>query len=438
MTLNDSLFNQTYNQLLAKGFEGNLQLYARPIDFSFGVTPLGQISPAAYQVISVMPQWSEVGRYDAQAATTFSAYQQVLTHVTWKVSPEQQNDLRKLQDQITAAQNAVTKNSQDMNQAYVQAKSQGGMVFEAQYPDISSWLAGPGKSWVENGKELQKTQEAAQASYQSLVRAYQPQTLQQAQDAAKLPTGNPVNDPAPRGWAKVLDGGGNLQWQPDYMIGTTGEDWRAKLTSGSIGAFTLTLKASEANTSLSKSWAGASVSYGTPFWGVNASGSWSQMDLSANDKSVSVTISAKSSTVVSVTPGAWYDGGFISNLAKATQGSEGQGWTITSPWVAKGGKGSSSLFGQYGLLSTSVAQLVVVYKPSFEITMSENTFKSHSEMYKASLGVRIGPFTFGGSGGHASGWSHKTSGSTSFTGESTSEDPLIVGVMVAFPGTGSK
>lgn len=439
MTVNDSLFNQSYNQLKSGAFPGNLQLFAQPVNFSFGTVPLGQISPAAVQVISPMPLWSPVATYTAQSATAFQAYQQALTHVTWKVSPEQQGDLKKLQGEVTDAQNAVTKATTDMNSAYVQAKSQGGMVFAARYPTLSDWIAGgEATSWVAGIDEAVKTQTAAQANYQALVRAYQPTSLQEAQDAAKLPSGSPVNDPAPRGWAKTTDGGGNLTWTPDYTIGTSGEDWRGKLaSSGGQGKFSLTMKASEGNTSVSNSWAGGSVSYGTPFWGVSAGGSWSKMDLSEDDKSVEVTVSAESSTVVPVTPGAWYDGGIISNLAKATQGPDGQGWTITSPWVSKGGEGSSSLFGQYGVLSTMVSQLAVVYKPSFSITMSSSTFEKHTEQYEASAGLRIGPFSFGGHGGHSSEWTHSTSGGTTFTGGSTSTDPLIIGVMVSFPGMGT-
>lgn len=434
-TLNDDLYGQSYNQLKSQAFPGNLQLYAAPIDANFDPVPMGQISPAANQVVSIMPAWSPVGTYNAQAASFFDAYRQVLTHVTWKVSPEQQNDLRQLQDQVIKAQRAVEKVSQDMNQAYVFAKNQGGAIFAAKYPTITDWLNSPAaQSWDDQMTQATKTQTAAQNSYQSLVRSYQPVSLQEAQDAAKLPTGNPVNDPPPRGWAKVTDGAGNLQWTPDYTVGNA-SNWRDSLANGSKGQFSLTLGASQGNSSTSNSWAGASASYGTPFWGVESSGSWSEFDLTQNDKSVEVTINAQSSTIVPVTPGAWYDGGFISNLAKAQQGPDGQGWVITSPWVSKGP--ANALFGENGLLSTQVAGLAVVYKPGFKISMSENTFQQHKDQFSASGGIRIGCFRFGGSGGHSSQWTRSTNGSTEFSGQSTSTDPLIVGVMVAFPGMGT-
>ncbi|EMI20366.1 putative secreted protein [Rhodopirellula maiorica SM1] len=435
-TLNDDLFGQTFNQLKSKAFPGHLQLYAAPIDANFDPVPMGEISPAANQVVSIMPEWSPVGTYNSQAASFFDAYRQVLTHVTWKVSPEQQNDLRNLQNEVVNAQKAVAKVEQDMNQAYVFAKNQGGAIFAAQYPTITDWLnkSPQAKSWKDQMTQAAKTQRAAQNAYQSLVRSYQPQSLQEAQDAAKLPTGNPVNDPAPRGWAKVADGSGSLQWTPDYTIGNS-NDWRNSLANGTKGQFSLTLGADQGNSSTSSSWAGGSGSYGTPFWGVESSGSWSEFDLTKNDKSVEVTITAQSSTVVPVTPGAWYDGGFISNLAKAQQGADGQGWVITSPWVSKGPE--NALFGKNGLLSTQVSGLAVVYKPGFKISMSEDTFRQHKDQFSASGGIRIGCFHFGGSGGHSSEWTRSTNGSTEFSGQSTSTDPLIVGVMVAFPGVGT-
>jgi hypothetical protein len=235
--------------------------------------------------------------------------------------------------------------------------------------------------------------------------------------------------PPAEGWTKVADMGGVIRWKPEFMIGTTGEDWRAKLSSGSQGAFEVELDASDEQGTLSKSWAGASASYESFFWGVDADGSWQKLDLTSNDKSVKATISVKSSTLVTVTPGAWYDGGFMSDLAKSQGGS---GYVLEAPWTPKGD--TNNMFGAGGLLSTRVGQLVVVYQPSYEITMSQSTFEEHHEEYEASLGFRIGPFHFGGSGGHESGYTHTTEGKTTFKGGSTSSDPLIIGVVVAFPG----
>jgi hypothetical protein len=49
--------------------------------------------------------------------------------------------------------------------------------------------------------------------------------------------------------------------------------------------------------------------------------------------------------------------------------------------------------------------------------------------------VRIGPFTFGGSGGHTSEFTKSTAMANTFSGSSTSLNPQIIGVIVSFPGT---
>ena len=66
--------------------------------------------------------------------------------------------------------------------------------------------------------------------------------------------------------------------------------------------------------------------------------------------------------------------------------------------------------------------------------MSQNTYSQAKQRFDAALGVRIGPFTFGGSGGHESNTVNKSSSNSSFTGKSTATYPFIIGVTVAMPG----
>ena len=239
----------------------------------------------------------------------------------------------------------------------------------------------------------------------------------------------------PGGGEPDLPGGdGILRWQPEWKVDTSGRDWRAALSQGSQGAFSIDLNSADSSEQFTHSFAKGSAGYDTFFWGVSGSGGWEKTDIFNQDSSVKVKITVQSSTRVAVNPGDWYPGGFLSELAKAQQGATGQGYTIVSPWVAKGGPGSSSLFGQYGLAGTRVAELLVVYKPSFEITMSANTYQQNKQKFEASGGLRIGPFTFGGSGGHESEFTKNTSTANTFKGGSTSEDPQIIGIVVAFPG----
>jgi hypothetical protein len=431
-TLNDNLFSQTYDQILKSQLGSGVpyfQMLGDPIDFVFGTAPVGQTNAQAYQIVSGMPNWSPIGSYASQDGTFYSAYGQVFQRITWKVSPGQEQAQAALKSKVNACSRALSEAETSTAGAYNVAKQNGGAVFQARYPTIQAWLAGPGKSYIKAETVAEEALAAASAQLRSLQKAAQPTTLQEAMAKMEAPAGEPANEPAPDGWTKVQDMGGVVRWRPEFVIGTTGEQWRAQLTSGSQGAFTVGLDASDEQSDLNKSWAGGSASYDAFFWGVDAGGGWEKLDITTNDKSVKAVISVKSSTLVPVSPGPWYDGGFMSNLAKSQAGS---GYVLDSPWIASGGP--NSMFGASGLLSTRVGQLVVVYQPSFEITMSQATFEEHHEKYEASLGLRIGPFQFGGSGGHESTFTHDTEGKTTFKGGSTSTDPLIIGVAVAFPG----
>lgn len=431
---NSNLFSQTYNQIIA-GALGNSQEYFQmlgdPKTFNWPQAPTGQMAPEAYQIMSGMPQWSPIGSYGSLDAAFVSAYRQVLSHITFKVSADRQNDLAKLQNNVTVAGTAYDKANSDMNQAYLAAKQNGGVVFAARYPGIADWLnSDAGKAFANGTDNAAKNLVLAQDLLLDLQRASMPQTLQAAVDALKVPTGDPASTVAPRGWTKVPDSDGIIRWQPSWTIDTVSQNWRAGLSSGSIGAFTVDLDAADHTSDMSKSWASASAGYDAVFWGISGSGGWEKLDLSTSDQSVKATISVQSSTTVKVDPGDWYDGGFMSDIAKGG----GDGYTMSPPWTAKGNQGSSSLFGQYGLLATRVSELLVVRKPSFEVTMSSATFEQNKQKFEAAAGLRIGPFHFGGSGGHESDYEHSTSSGTTFTGGSTSDDPLILGVVVAFPG----
>lgn len=407
-----------------------------PKNFAWNAAPTGQIDPEAYLMLSAMPNWSPIGQFLPTTTRFFDAYSKIFDHVTFEASPEQQQALQNAKNQVTEANNALNKVNSDCNQAYLTAKQNGGIVFAAKYPDVATWVkeSPEAEVYAKESKAAAETAKKAIDFEQQLANSLMPETLQNARNACKMPDGDPATSTAPRGWVKVPDGSGILRWQPDFIVGTSGSDWRNQLSSGSQGAFTITVDSGESNSTLNKSWAGGSAGYDAFFWGVHGSGGWQKLDISSNDSSLKAVIKVQSSTLVDVQPGAWYDGGFLNELAKAKQGPSGQGFTITSPWVANGPEGSSSLFGQHGILTTGVVQLLVAYKPSFEVTMSEETYQRNYEKFNGGGGFRIGPFSFGGDGGHESDYVHSTSGKNTFKGESTSENPVILGVVVSFPG----
>ena len=432
---NQNLFSQTYDQIV-KEILGTgtqyFQMLGNPMSFNWPVAPVGQISPQAYQLMSAAPVYSPVADFGGVGTSTlFDNYKQIFAHVGFKVSPELQKQIQDLSDQATETRNKAVKAQGDANTAYNVAVQNGGAFFKAQYPTINDWLASDqGKSYLKEIDTYNQQSNAIMEQIQQLNRANQPTSLGEALDLIKLPSDPPSGGNAPRGWAIVPDGAGILRWQPDFQISTTSQNWRSELTGGSIGEKTITLDASKGSDSINKSWAGGNVSYGNPFWGVYASGGWSETNISQSDSSVTVTVKLTSATNVAITPGDWYDGGFLKQMA--TAGNTGTGYQILSPYTATGG--DHPLFGKGGLCSTMVTGLVVAYKPSFSVTMQSSTFKSFEQKINASAGFRIGPFSFGGSGGHYEKNVETTGNTTTFSGGSTSDDPVILGVTVGFPG----
>jgi hypothetical protein len=437
---NQNLFSQTYSQILSNAVGSgnpNFQLIGNPIDFNWPVAATGQVPQQAYMIANAMPKWSPVGSYNASDVSFFSAYSRVFSLMSYKVSPEKQNDLNNLWNQVTAAQNQLNNIATNANTAYLTAQQNGGPVFAAMYPTIADWLKGPGSTYQTQITNQTASVNTLSNQYTFFVSQFcTDPTLQNDAKTMALPTGTPGATPAPPGWTKVLQSDGSLAWGPLFNIGTTGQDWRGKLTQGTQGGFTIELDAAKSDSDIEKSFAGASFSYDAFFWGVNASGSWERATEIDSDSSVTATVTVESSTLVPVvpapSPAGWYDSGLMSQLAKNQLPT---GISLADGWTATGGQGSQCVFGQYGLLSTRVSGLVVVYKPSYSITMQSSTYNAFHQKFSASFGLRIGPFTFGGSGGHETTKVSTTGNRTTLTSTSTSDDPLIIGITVAFPGT---
>ena len=104
---------------------------------------------------------------------------------------------------------------------------------------------------------------------------------------------------------------------------------------------------------MTNSWAKANASIEQVFWAVEASGGWSKLNIDNSDQSVEAQIDL-TTTFVQVTPGQWYNSGYMKTLA-------GQG-NFFSPWTAKGG--SSPVFGEDGLLPVMITGLIAAYQPS--------------------------------------------------------------------------
>lgn len=418
MATDDQLFGQTYAQLLSSlvgGNQGNFQLIYPYLDWWWPTAPSGQIALQALQLVNSIPQWSAIGTYDPSSATLFSAYRQVLQHVNPTIPPDIQQAVTNAHNLLIAAQNQWQNDMTARNRAWVQASSNLPPGVPA--PDFTSWAAQSG--WTET---LNKDNQAIAVAQRNYAQAFGQQSpeLTQAVLAATAPAD--VNT-ITKGWSAADQGDGTLVPVPAFALGTTGQDWVALLTQGGGNEVNVKVGQSQSSYDFSKSWAGGNASYDRFFWGINAGGSWQKWNINESDQSVSAQINF-TATTVQIMPGVWYDSGYLKTL-------RGQG-NFFSPWTATGG--SSPIFGKGGLLPLQVVGLIAGYQPEYEITMDSSTYAQQYQRYEASAGIRIGPFSFGGSGGHESNTIEKQSSSTTFIGKSTATYPFLMGVLTAEPG----
>lgn len=438
MMLNQNLFGQSYSQIQKAVFgetAANFQMLGAPMTYDFVPAGPGQMDPKTYQVVSQMPVWSALGDFSQDGTTLFSAYSQLLSHVTFKVDPGKAADLKQQQAQLTDIQNQLQQAQTNTTQAYNVAVANGGAVFKAMYPTIQDWLNGPGSTYKNEIDKLTAVNIKLFNAYSNDLAdvLHGDQSLHDAMVAIQVPEGSPAGGVSPKpGWVAVADSGGVLRWQPEFAVQKSATEVQQALSQGSVGGFSVALDAAKTSTALSKTWAGGSTSFGSFFWRVSASGGWEAMDVSQDEQGVKVQISVKSSMQVPVDPGVWYNGGFLRNLALNDSGG---GYQLASGWKPTG-TGSNVAFGKDGLVRSDIAALVVVYQPSVEVTMSAATYQRNYQKIEAGGGLSIGPFSFGGHGGSVKDYKLSTNGSTTFTASSTSTYPLIIGIGVGFPGTG--
>jgi hypothetical protein len=378
-----------------------------------------------YQIISTMPAWSPTGEFNRSSKNFFDTYRQVLGNIIWKVSPERELVMINLRNKVTEANNAYNRAVTNTNQAYINAKNSGGAVFAARYPTIVDWLnSNAGKSFAKAEDDAAATKNQTQDLYNQQAASEVPTDVADALRASKFPENlNPNNDPSPRGWTKVDDGSGLLEFAPAYKVGMTAQELRAFQTEGNVGGFSVSIDASESQSTVVNSWASASAKVNVFFWEVYVNSRWEKLNIDTDDQSIKATFSASASTSVDVTPGPWYNSGLMANIAS------GGGNLLTMA------KSDQPTFGKDGLLSTQVSGLVAAFNPSMTLEMSSSTFERNRQLIEASAGFRYGPFSVGGSGGHTNDFQKSTSNGTTFKMDSTSSMPLIIGVTVAFPGS---
>ncbi len=369
----------------------------------------GFLNAAMYDFCSVNPQWSAVGDYSSSGDQLQGSYRQFLNVISPADAPP--GLLAKIavaRDQLTMATNAYTT-------AYNQARSTYADDVVDNQPPFTEWLGTPpGKGWQTKITAADKDMAQAQVNFNALV------------DQANTPGLDEANAQFENeAFYSKLNGQGLSTFPkvPAYSVGQDATQWvtNIKAGNGPPGA-TMGFTNRDQSYDYSRTWAKGSAGINKFFWGVKAGASWERIDEFASDQELEVAIEFDAIETVSLRATDWYDGAFVRSMAN---GPFIQGYS------ARGGDGTQAVFGPKGFFGLVKTGMVVGYKPTFTIRTSQESFTAFKEKFKAASGLRIGPFEFGASGGYEkAGWEASEAGQF-FAGTSTSETPIILGVIVS-------
>lgn len=377
--------------------------------WNWATAQAGYIGSAQYDFCSTVPQWSAVGSYVSSGDRFNDAYQQFLNVILAAT------DDPKLRQQIRDADQQVTKASNDYDTIYRQAETSYGDKVKDNDPSFSDWLgSAAGKGWATKLATAETKLLQTQKTYNALVAKANTPGLADAQKQfanedfyARLESAALQNFPKVPYWAVAQD---SAEWVDAVLAG-----------EGPAGA-TMGFTARDSSYDYKKTWAGGSASVRQWFWEVQVAGKWERVTQFESDSQLEVSLEFEAIDQIQIQPSGWYNGPVVRSLSKGP---------YTTGYSEFGGGGTKAVFGEKGFFTLLKTGMIVGFKPSFSIRTSKSTFDSFKQKFSAATGLRIGPFVFEAAGGsEQAGWNASASGN-SFTGTTTSNQALIIGVSIS-------
>lgn len=389
----------------------NFQLIYPFTPWTWATQNVGYIGAAQYDFCSAAPQWSAIGMYASSADRVNMAYQEFLNVIPAATDdPVLRDQLRQAADALTTATNGYTTVNNQARQAYADDPE----VVDNK-PSFTAWLGTlAGRGWSIQLDAAYKKAAQAQLNYDSLVEQANTPGLGDAQKQfANQDFYARLNDP----------GLSKSPLVPNYQISQSASAWvdAVKAGTGPAGG-TMGFTARDQAYDYSKTWAGGAVSIPKLFWEVQVSGKWERINEFESDNELEVSLEFEALDLIQIQPSDWYNGAFVRSKANGP---------FVRGYSAYGGGGTQAVFGKNGFFNALKTGMYVGYKPNFTIRTSKSTYQSFYEKFKVATGLRIGPFTISAEGGsERAGWTASSQGQT-FSGTTTSDAPLILGVSIA-------
>lgn len=389
-----------------------LQVFGAPVPFEWGIKT-GNKNPLEYwNFCNQLPVWNSVGSYAPMGGSLVSSYESFLNKIKQDYSQELKNQITTAQEKLAADAAQIDTFMTTTGAAYKQyADNQEKFGLPAD--PIDKWMNDTGRDVQQ--KSLLTMVQKDNDIIESLL-------AQENRQYANAWAGfNNVT------YQRIYADASNIvQTKRIYEWSDNPVDMTQKLRAGTL-ANAKTIKFGETSESynFSKSWAHGSAALNFIFFSVGGGGSWEKMNTEESFKDLNMSIAFKNVSLVTINPETgWFDNGYLKTQAN--------GPYVDSNTVgfAKQATDNQTYFfdGPKAILPGMVTGILVGYQPSFKLTTNSSVSSDVYESAQGSGGIRIGPFHFGGGGGHTSEITKSSSSSNTIEGSDTSDVPQIFGI----------
>lgn len=402
------MYNALAGQLGGLG-DQNLQLILPTQTWNWSERPVGQTDSREHSFLDALPYYSPVGQY--QSGRSFAdSYQAWLNALVVAADPD-------LRNRITQQSQVLQKANNDRQQLLRAAREKYDAEVPNQNPPFIDWLNDP----YSGGSAFQSPLESArrdvlkqQEILTDLIDQSDDKQIKTAQNKfrdERFRTGvvsDRLPDPVPR---------------PAYKQVENYATWVQQ--NASQGSTTVTWNQSSATSKFESNWAKAQIKIPRFFWSVYVNGEWRELKTSSSQSSLSFSLTFNPWGRVDVQPEAWFDEGIVAAKIRNPDAYR-SGYSVNKPASGQG----AWILGPGGILPARLTTVLVAYQPEVAVELASGFTKSEHELLKVSSGVRIGPFSFGGSGGHETGFNLEEASSTTFRARDTSTFPKLFGILV--------
>ena len=372
----NNLWDQVWFHLKSK-FGSNFQLQVPFTSYYWEDPKPGYIDYRTYDLFNERPLWSKVRRHEDGGMGIYEAYGTIIKLAPNLVPTQnQQQEQADIKGQLSSAQDQLQEDVDASYAAFSDTSKKASTV--------GLTLAYP--TWIKDN-EWENIFEQDKRFIKKLLNERE-DILNQYPDNKKMIETYTVPDSSAittdKAFLKCFLSAREF-WRAIYTAPTP-HDIINMMSKGGL-EMSFTINSSTASNSVEQGWAHARRNLES-FFSIYVDQTWKKLDLTEPGENVKLTIEFDKIDSFKIGYGDWYNGGYLANLKKQDS------------WAP--GYSADNIFGENGLLPLISTRFIAVIGLRISIEIPQSFFKKHRVKFLTSAGIRIGPFSFGGSGGASS------------------------------------